>query len=273
MSFPDGADDMPIKSLKVGIEPVQDLHGYDKPWPAGGGKNILDPNIKFTTQTVRGVTLATADGYNYSLSGTGESGSGNLQTNTIPLADCIVYPAGTYTVTGLTIGTYHTDGSWYYNRLGTFTSPEDFVIRNGYREITIGTTYNENNFISMTKGSTAPTAWTPYSNICPITGWDGVKVTRTGKNWFTFPTYEQYINSQQTNSYKNIPIRVKPNTDYYLSTTYKSGFTPSDGFWLIAQSKTNAGWLSIIHETAGIKNGTIKSTNDGLLWLNIYLTK
>lgn len=43
-SFPDGADDVPLKSLVVGIEPVQDLHGYDSPWPAGGGKNLLNPN-------------------------------------------------------------------------------------------------------------------------------------------------------------------------------------------------------------------------------------
>ena len=38
-SFPDGADGLPVKDLTVAIEPVQDLHGYDKPWPAGGGKN------------------------------------------------------------------------------------------------------------------------------------------------------------------------------------------------------------------------------------------
>jgi hypothetical protein len=26
------------------LEPVQDLHGYDKPWPAGGGKNLFNKN-------------------------------------------------------------------------------------------------------------------------------------------------------------------------------------------------------------------------------------
>ena len=29
------------KALSVTLEPVQDLHGYDHPWPAGGGKNLL----------------------------------------------------------------------------------------------------------------------------------------------------------------------------------------------------------------------------------------
>ena len=32
----------PAKSLVVGMEPIQDLHGYDNPWPAGGGANKWD---------------------------------------------------------------------------------------------------------------------------------------------------------------------------------------------------------------------------------------
>ena len=35
--FEDGADNMPIKQLTVNVEPIQDLHGYDSPWPAGAG--------------------------------------------------------------------------------------------------------------------------------------------------------------------------------------------------------------------------------------------
>ena len=31
----------PLKQLKVAFSPVQDLHGYDSPWPAGGGKNLF----------------------------------------------------------------------------------------------------------------------------------------------------------------------------------------------------------------------------------------
>ena len=32
---------VPIESLKCHFKPKQDLHGYDKPWPAGGGKNLI----------------------------------------------------------------------------------------------------------------------------------------------------------------------------------------------------------------------------------------
>ena len=35
-------EDTPIKELEINIDPVQDLHGYDYPWPAGGGKNLVD---------------------------------------------------------------------------------------------------------------------------------------------------------------------------------------------------------------------------------------
>ena len=41
-SFTDGADNVPVKDLTVAVEPVQDLHGYDNPWPAGGGKNLFN---------------------------------------------------------------------------------------------------------------------------------------------------------------------------------------------------------------------------------------
>lgn len=33
----------PAKSLVVGMEPIQDLHGYDSPWPAGGWEEPLEP--------------------------------------------------------------------------------------------------------------------------------------------------------------------------------------------------------------------------------------
>lgn len=40
VTIPDGADNTPVKSMIVDIEPQQDLHGYDYPWPSGGGPNF-----------------------------------------------------------------------------------------------------------------------------------------------------------------------------------------------------------------------------------------
>ena len=36
------ARNAPLRQLEVAFSPVQDLHGYDAPWPAGGGKNKFD---------------------------------------------------------------------------------------------------------------------------------------------------------------------------------------------------------------------------------------
>ena len=42
----------PAKSLIVGMEPIQDLHGYDSPWPAGCGKNLYKDTFDGWTQPV-----------------------------------------------------------------------------------------------------------------------------------------------------------------------------------------------------------------------------
>ena len=36
---------LPMPKLKVGIEPQQDLHGYDHPWVGGAGKNKFDASL------------------------------------------------------------------------------------------------------------------------------------------------------------------------------------------------------------------------------------
>ena len=51
-SFSDGAD-LPINKCIVDITATQDLHGYDSPWPAGGGKNLF--NATATTATINEV--------------------------------------------------------------------------------------------------------------------------------------------------------------------------------------------------------------------------
>ena len=76
-TFSDGSP-LPMRSLKAYIEPVQDLHGYDRPWVGGSGKNklpIVLANIKSlntsgtwsgNTYTKNGVSFiceANQDGY------------------------------------------------------------------------------------------------------------------------------------------------------------------------------------------------------------------
>ena len=185
-SFDDGADDMPIKKLVANIEPVQDLHGYDSPWPAGGGKNKIVPLDK--SSTIYSVSVVCSNSAEtISVAGTATDNGGR----SMKLTPDVVLPAGTYFLSTIAIsGTVQ--ATYVLNK-----SDDDSII--GYGRITLSeetavylginvlkdTVYNEVVHIQLEADSTA-TAWTPYSNICPISGWTGAEIERTGKNLFEF---------------------------------------------------------------------------------------
>ena len=174
-SFSDGADGLPVKSLSVAIEPVQDLHGYDHPWPAGGGKNLAyleQGSLYFDT------------------TGAEKPSSDRLRTNYIPIQKATKYIAS-FTGDSLTVknGCKY-DANKQYLGYGSFPIREGEFILNDDNTKYVRFIYGKADNTDITPdgykyqfelGSTA-TAWTPYSNICPISGLDAVKVTRTGKN-------------------------------------------------------------------------------------------
>lgn len=152
-SITDGAEDMPVQTLKVGIEPVQDLHSYDAPWPAGGGKNLLNaPDITLTE-------------------------AGTVYSGAISLA------AGTYTLSSSNTTVSVTVGETSGVMPLTFTCAEAI----SSIEITASGEGTFNN-LQIESGSSA-TTYAPYSNICPISGWTGVTVTRTGEDQGDSTTY------------------------------------------------------------------------------------
>lgn len=184
-SFSDGADDIPLKSLVVGIEPVQDLHGYENPWPVGGGKNLF--GLSDFTDAYHGVT------YEY------ESLSGKLSTNGTSTAGAgtnvseITVPEGTYTFSA-----DFTNASGFAQILlrdkATDTNVEEIRADRPQRTVTLNGTYyiriaaqegsvNSGyiNNIQLELGE-SKTNFAPYSNICPITGWTEANITKTGKN-------------------------------------------------------------------------------------------
>ena len=68
----------PLRQLKVEFSPVQDLHGYDSPWPAGGGKNkaVLDSSY---SDTKNGVTVEVLSSGEIWVHGTPDIESGYIQ--------------------------------------------------------------------------------------------------------------------------------------------------------------------------------------------------
>ena len=183
-SFDDGADSIPVKALTVGVEPVQDLHGYSNPWPAGGNVNKL-PTITAAT-TINGVTWTPTSNGKIIVNGTASENSAiDLGRSVLTL------PAGTYTTNQTVNGQYSitvfriADGSTEVlaNGGGTFTISDEASIFVRFYVIS-GQTVNNVTVEPMLVEGTSLGAFSPYSNICPISGWTGAEVTRTGKNLF-----------------------------------------------------------------------------------------
>lgn len=171
-----------LLGLDVAVEPQQDLHGYDSPWPAGGGDNKLPP---LETQTKNGVTLTSNNGV-YTINGTA--------TATTDFDGSINVPAGSYTLAllnaainaNITVYLITQSGSGnpstsptVVNNKVSFTKDEPLVTL----KIRVSSGATLSNFVlspRLDSGSTAPTAFAPYENICPISGWSAVEVNHSG---------------------------------------------------------------------------------------------
>lgn len=183
---------LPAESMVTTLEPIQDLHGYDKPWPAGGGKNLLDtstvtiPNITFTQGSNGYITASpnTADSRIWSYS--------SAQYK-------VTLPAGLYKLVAevQTPTTSSSQGIAIFDSLShTVVQEQSLFSTEGIK--TIDFELSENSDIGvmakiyegivrfMICKQTDTTSYEPYSNECPISGHTGVELTRTGKNLFDY---------------------------------------------------------------------------------------
>ena len=180
-SFPDGADGHPVDELKVSIEPVQDLHGYDNPWPAGGGKNKFDKNA------------VSSGSYN---SASGAFNNYGIHSDYIKVTPGQQISQNKVKTTTVTDGEQTFFSSWTYwdsnkqfvsgvwNASNTVTIPDDVAYLIVSTSRSIGNSSGQftqstvDEFLAdyiIADGATIPT-FAPYSNICPIAGWDGVQI-------------------------------------------------------------------------------------------------
>lgn len=217
-NFDDGIE-APAANAKVKIEPVQDLHGYDHPWPAGGGKNKLPLNINIiktlntngtwseNIYTNNGITWTINIDANENIIGFTANGTASknsvfylynfTKAEFLSLVGDSIYkfygcPAGgsatTYylrmspnrNISANSSSDYGTGNNTTIN--ATSLNESDTIIRM-YANVDSGNTVSELKFkpIFIPQSETDST-FEPYSNICPIEGWTGVKVMRTGKN-------------------------------------------------------------------------------------------
>lgn len=184
-SFPDGAP-YPVLDLQVGIDPVQDLHGQANPYPAGGGKNLFDGEIEqggFDSDGLNTNSGTRIRQKNYTAVTAGQSYTVSATATGVQVSVSF-YAANDYTTARI-------------NATGWANLPSTFTIPAGATYLRVLFRYSNSADITpsavsntqLESGSSA-TSYAPYSNICPITGWTGANLQRTGGNVFsaTFTT-------------------------------------------------------------------------------------
>lgn len=176
----------PAQALSVKLNPVQDLHGYSYPWPAGGGKN------KFNGTFLQGYWAYADGGWVYS--------NGWIATEKIPCKPSTSYTASAdakltrwqgfvwYDANGDYISTDNLQSNVNIGLTKTSPSNAAYLIFNiaGYPSANDTIAPSDVTHFQLEEGQTA-TSYAPYSNICPISGWDEVNV------WVK-PTYDPTAN-------------------------------------------------------------------------------
>lgn len=177
-SFPDGQNIIPALSVVADIDPIQDLHGYDKPWSGGAGKNLLNvaSPFKFTFNTEITFDKPIPSGstiyiYRKSYQYTVEPSTGNKYP-------VVVFFNGSTAIGNIWINPDGTKSSKQVNDQVTsikiWSNGWDVSASQGV-EVTI-----TDLMISLTEEDT----YAPYSNICPISGHTECVTSRCGKNLF-----------------------------------------------------------------------------------------
>lgn len=188
-TFPDGAKNVPVDELTAEIVASQDLHGYDKPWAGGSGKNIC-PNI-FTSQTINGVTITVNDDGSIHCKGLASSNVAfNITDNDHPLLlkNGIQYAISGCPANGgnnkwlLRITNSPTGTSQVTADSGsgnTYTPSADSTL--GVRVIIFSGNDVDFTFYPMVRLNGTSSEFEPYSNICPIVGYTELNIDSNGE--------------------------------------------------------------------------------------------
>lgn len=296
--FPDGAN-LPVKSLTAEINPVQDLNGYDYPWVGGAGKNQYNGadiifNGRPSDSTLNGITLTKNSDGSFTVTGTATA---ETRLNTQATYQFKAGKSYTISVAGLTNGNIRIEINGSVNGSGldytsefptsdfakTYTITADCGFNYFFLDVQNGATVNNTIRIQIEEGQ--PTAWTPYENICPISGYDEVNVTRTGKNLIdlagtftstqdssvTLPAGEYYVyifNNLDVFAYNSF-------IQYFNGTSYESfSTTPNEYGYVDAEMQYNQKKCKVtLNKTCTVRQKLqINSATSGTIFA-VMLTK
>lgn len=195
------------KETVISLAPIQDLHGYDYPWPAGGGKNKLPMTVdgikasntsggtwSGNTYTRNGVslTIQTDDGNNVIgilVNGTATTGFAfNIKFNINLESDDYILSVQSSFVWGASL--YATGNGGNHEVSGDITS-KSFTDNIASVAMWISNNKSFNNFVvqPMIRLATETDAtFAPYSNYCPIDGRTETSLVGCGKNQLDIST-------------------------------------------------------------------------------------
>lgn len=202
------------KNPIITLEPIQDLHGQSKPYPAGGGKNKLNMSDK---------TISAA-GWVFNKSECVLSAGTYIFSWNVNLSTSNSCQFQVYDSTGNTI---------IADVVSNVQTPIQFTITQaaGYCRFYAATGGTFSKF--MIRLSTESADYAPYENICPISGYDKVEALSCGVNvWNEKWELGQYSTTtgEKVSASSNIRckdfIAVKPGETYYMCV-------PSGTYWRI----------------------------------------
>ncbi len=93
-----------------------------------------------------------------------------------------------------------------------------------------------------------------------------------GKNLLKMPTYDEVTNSSQVVNYWNIPIKLAPNTTYYMSSHYLNDYTSKGKTIYVlvtADATANTDYATIAHKSVGIRDRELTTDNSGYLYIRV----
>ena len=197
-SFADGAAAGLVK-CETDLEPVQDLHGYDKPWAGGAGKNLFPMTVnEIKTNNVSiswngnvgiiygvTITLHTDDGISVSkisISGT-PTNTAYLYVGAFNLKSGVSYvlngcPSNKPDNDVLYVSNQPSGfGSWVDSGNGaTYNATQDWNGISFFIRIWANVAQNNDWYPMIRLATETDATFEPYSNICPISGHSSVTI-------------------------------------------------------------------------------------------------